>query len=224
MMHLIYCYTNLINNKKYIGQTNNFKRRSKQHREDSFMNYNEARYRQPIHQAIRKYGIENFKIEILEENIPTDKIDKKEQYYIKKYNTIAPNGYNLTEGGLANKTAPVPSRYKDSFAEIVQELKGEKSLKEIAQQFNMSYSYLSDINNGTRLFHENIQYPIRKSSNCPSKEQYQLIIDLLETTNLSQVKIAKLLNVSATTVGRVNNGQIQRMIDFFPEKTFPLRK
>ena len=44
-MHLIYCYTNLINNKKYIGQTNNFKRRSKQHREDSFMNYNEARYR-----------------------------------------------------------------------------------------------------------------------------------------------------------------------------------
>lgn len=119
---------------------------------------------------------------------------------------MAPNGYNLTEGGLANKTAPVPSRYKDSFVKIVQELKGEKSLKEIAEQFNMSYSYLSDINNGTRLFHENIQYPIRKSSNCPSKEQYQSIIDLLETTNLSQAKIAKLLNISVTTVGRVNNG------------------
>ena len=223
-MHLIYCYTNLINNKKYIGQTNNFKRRTKQHKDDSFTNYDEARYNQLIHQAIRKYGLNNFKIDILEDNIPTELIDEKEKYYISKYNTVAPNGYNLTEGGMANKTAPIPSRYKDDYFNIVKELKGEKSLKEIAEQFNMSYSYLSDINNGSRLFHENMVYPIRKSSNSPSKEDYQIIIDMLENTKLSCVKIAKQLNLSATTVRKVNNGQIKRMVNLFPEKTCPLRK
>lgn len=223
-MHLIYCYTNLINNKKYIGQTNNLKRRIKQHKDDSFTNYSEARYNQLIHRAIRKYGLDNFEISVLEDNIPIELIDEKEKYYINKYNTIAPNGYNLTEGGMANKTAPVSSKYEDVFMIIVEELKGTKSLKEIAEQFNMSYSYLSDINNGTRLFHENIVYPIRKSSNSPNKEDYQIIIDMIENTNLSCAKIAKQLNLSAATVRKVNNGQIKKMVNLFPEKTFPLRK
>lgn len=213
-MHLIYCYTNLINNKKYVGQTNNLKRRVKQHKDDSFINYNEARYNQLIHQAIRKYGLNNFKIDILEDNIPTELIDEK-KYYINKYNTIAPNGYNLTEGGMANKTAPVPSKYENDFLNIVKELKGEKNLKEIAEQFNMSYSYLSDINNGSRLFHENITYPIRKSSNSPNKEDYQIIIDMIENTSLSCAKIAKQLNLSAATVRKVNNGQIKKWLIYF---------
>ena len=102
-MHLVYCYTNLINNKKYVGQTNNLKRRVKQHKDDSFTNYNEARYNQLIHQAIRKYGLNNFKIDILEDNIPTELIDEKEKYYINKYNTIAPNGYNLKEKRVLRK-------------------------------------------------------------------------------------------------------------------------
>ena len=143
---------------------------------------------------------------------------------LNKYDTMAPNGYNLTEGGMANKTAPMPSKYENVFEAIVKELKGEKSLKEIAKQFNMSYSYLSDINNGSRMFHENISYPIRKSSNSPSKEDYQIIIDMIENTNLSCAKIAQQLNLSAATVRKVNNGQIKRMINMFPEKTFPLRK
>ena len=29
MLHYIYCYTNKINNKKYVGQTNNLKNRKK---------------------------------------------------------------------------------------------------------------------------------------------------------------------------------------------------
>lgn len=214
-MHLVYCYTNLINNKKYVGQTNNLKKRVKQHKDDSFTNYNEARYNQLIHQAIRKYGLNNFKIDILEDNIPTELIDEKEKYYINKYNTIAPNGYNLTEGGIANKTVPVPSKYENDFLNIVKELKGEKNLKEIAEQFNMSYSYLSDINNGSRLFHENITYPIRKSSNSPNKEDYQIIIDMIENTNLSCAKIAKQLNLSAATVRKVNNGQIKKWLIYF---------
>ena len=39
------------------------------------------------------------KHEIVEENIPEDQLDQREKYWIKTYDTIAPHGYNLTEGG-----------------------------------------------------------------------------------------------------------------------------
>lgn len=103
-MRIIYCYKNLINGKEYIGQTNNLKRRMKQHLQDSYHNYDNNRYNQVIHQAIRKYGIENFQISILEDEISDETIDEKEKCYIKKHNSILPNGYNMTEGGLSNKT------------------------------------------------------------------------------------------------------------------------
>lgn len=222
---MIYCYTNLINNKKYIGQTNNLKRRIKQHLQDSLHNYSEARYNQLIHQAIRKYGIDNFKIEVLEEEISDDDIDEREQYYIKYYNTISPNGYNLTEGGLANKTAPVQSRISDiQYKEIINDLKSDKTLHEIADKHNISYSYLSGINNGSRLFHSEYEYPIRKSQNNYGSEYYQKIIDELKNTTLSQAEIAKKLNISKVTVQKTNTGNIKLLKKLFPNTTFPIRK
>lgn len=223
-MRIIYCYTNLINNKKYIGQTNNLKRRIKQHRVDSYHNYDDKRYNQIIHQAIRKYGIENFQIEVLEDNISDEQIDEKEQYYIKKYNTMAPNGYNMTEGGLANKTAPVPSKIsEEEYNQIVKAIENNMSFKNIALKFNVSYSYISDINNGSRLFHQNIQYPIRKSINNPDKEYYQKIIDKLKSSSSSQAEIANELNISKTTVQRVNTGNIKKLRKLFPDLVFPIR-
>lgn len=57
MIFYIYQYTNLINNKKYIGQTNNFQRRVNEHKSASF-NPNSINYDDKLHQAIRKYGYE----------------------------------------------------------------------------------------------------------------------------------------------------------------------
>ena len=56
-MGVVYCYTNKINNKKYIGQTLWEKQRYNQHKncyEDSL-----------FHRAIKKYGFDNFNYEIL---------------------------------------------------------------------------------------------------------------------------------------------------------------
>lgn len=78
-MKYIYLYRNLVNNKKYIGQTNNIKRRKKQHQNDSFNNYNYNRFYQPIHCAIRKYGLENFEFKIIEECLDED-ASEREQY------------------------------------------------------------------------------------------------------------------------------------------------
>ena len=70
-MGIIYCYTNLVNNKKYIGQTINPKERFNQHKSSAF-NEKDNEYNSPLHRAFRKYGYENFKYEILIEN---DEID-----------------------------------------------------------------------------------------------------------------------------------------------------
>jgi group I intron endonuclease len=64
-MGIIYCFTNLINNKKYIGQSiREDNTRYNNHIYDS-KHEKSSGYEYPLHRAIRKYGIENFKYEIL---------------------------------------------------------------------------------------------------------------------------------------------------------------
>lgn len=47
---------------------------------------------------MRKYGIENFQIEQIEEN-DNSILDEREKYWIQFYNSMIPNGYNMTFGG-----------------------------------------------------------------------------------------------------------------------------
>lgn len=90
----LYMITNLVNNKRYIGITNDYKKRWVNHKccNDTSM---------AIARAIKKYGVENFKFEVLLSGIPIDKIDEYEMEYIKKYNTLITNGhgYNISTGG-----------------------------------------------------------------------------------------------------------------------------
>ena len=44
---------------------------------------------------IEKYGLENFEFEILDTASNQEELDKKQKEYIKKYNSLEPNGYNL---------------------------------------------------------------------------------------------------------------------------------
>ena len=95
---LIYRITNLKNNKQYIGQTiQTLKTRKRKHvsnsRIDKQLNYS------AIARAIRKYGADSFHFDILEEDIDEKDLDLREVYFIQKYNTLVPNGYNITTGG-----------------------------------------------------------------------------------------------------------------------------
>lgn len=91
----IYIITNIINGKQYVGKT--IRRVQTRYWEHTHRDINK---KDLLHQALCKYGIENFTIEILEKNIFTlEELNLKECIWIKQKNTLAPNGYNLTEGG-----------------------------------------------------------------------------------------------------------------------------
>ena len=97
----IYKYTSP-NGKSYIGQTiNNLATRAKN--PVSGIGYKKCSL---FWKAIQKYQFINFKIEILEE-VEIKQLNQREKFYISQYNTLAPNGYNLTIGGDIGKTVDV---------------------------------------------------------------------------------------------------------------------
>lgn len=94
--YYVYQITNLINNKKYFGSTNNVERRWREHKSNS-LNSNSHHYNYPLQQAFRKYGLENFKFERLPEIFNTRyTAEERERELIIQYDTIGHNGYNQT--------------------------------------------------------------------------------------------------------------------------------
>lgn len=99
---VIYKATNVLNGKIYIGKTElEFKRRLNQYRSNSF-NCNNTAYNLYICRAIRKYGWENFKWEIIDTAITAAELIEKEIYWIKYFNSFG-SGYNMTKGGEGTK-------------------------------------------------------------------------------------------------------------------------
>ena len=92
-MAYIYRIVNKINNKVYIGKTyGTIEQRWKSHLQDSKKSSEQHR---PLYRAFKKYGIENFLIEEIEEtSIP----EEREKYWIETYGSFH-NGYNATIGG-----------------------------------------------------------------------------------------------------------------------------
>lgn len=95
----IYMITNMIDGKRYIGQSIHIRTRLKNHRCRSHYS-GDKEYDKVFYRAIRKYGIENFSINILEE-CEKEKLNEREVYWIKFYDTYN-NGYNKTSGGNNN--------------------------------------------------------------------------------------------------------------------------
>jgi group I intron endonuclease len=92
-MAFIYKITNNINQKIYIGKTEfSVEKRFQEHCKDAFKEQKESR---PLYSAIKKYGINNFSVEIVEE---TSKPEEREIFWIDQYNSLN-DGYNATLGG-----------------------------------------------------------------------------------------------------------------------------
>lgn len=112
----IYKITNLINNKVYIGQTNNWKRRKAYHISKLKNNDHPNRH---LQLSINKYNIINFTFEILENDLICPVIvDYKERFYIKHFNSTATKfGYNKELGGREGRSGkPAWNKGKSSWS------------------------------------------------------------------------------------------------------------
>lgn len=204
----IYKIQNLINGKIYIGQSVHIKARFNAHKSEA-RNGNTR----PLYNAIRKYGVENFSFEVIEE-CSKEKLNEREIYWIKKYDSFH-NGYNLTPGGN--------EPYKVDIDLIYSLWDNGKSMKEIAEIANIGkssvYNYLCDYPNysviesnrrGGKLAYEtaikngNIKY--RLNPNSTSIIQYTLSGEYVRDWS-SQNQIERELGIDSDLIGRVLNGK-----------------
>lgn len=94
-MSFIYKISNTVNTKLYIGKTSySLDKRWKEHVRDSKKESLDIR---PLYRAMNKYGVEVFKIELIEETTE-ELINDREKYWIDYYNSFT-KGYNATLGG-----------------------------------------------------------------------------------------------------------------------------
>lgn len=130
----IYKITNLINQKIYVGQSNNIERRFAQHKSP----YEQARYNdKPLYKAFEKYGIDNFKFEILEE-CSVDELNQKECEWIQKLHSLTyEHGYNVTTGGfsVADENHPSHKLTKNDIIDIRTRYNNHERCKEVEELY-----------------------------------------------------------------------------------------
>lgn len=99
--YVVYMHRCIINNKIYIGMTNDIERRWRCKGIEYKPKIENSR---PFWNAICKYGWDNFEHIILEKNLSRERAQDLEKEYIKKYKTQNnQNGYNIAEGGEGGK-------------------------------------------------------------------------------------------------------------------------
>lgn len=129
-MGYIYKIVNLVNNKVYIGQTT----RTLEERYKEHLNHAKSNDRDGLlYKAMNKYGLENFKISMLEE-VDNNKLNEREIYYIALYKATQKRfGYNMTEGGNGISSLP-PEVEKLRADKISKALSGRKQPADLIEK------------------------------------------------------------------------------------------
>lgn len=155
----IYKVTNKTNGKCYIGQSTNIEFRWSQHRTRPFQKSSEN-YNCKFYRAIRKYGLENFDFEVVEE-CPSNQLGDREKFYIALYGSFGDNGYNMNEGGIGPHNYQIPENVID---QIINKLKTSlDSAKDIANELGVSPRTVASINSGDYRRRDFEVYPIRQN-------------------------------------------------------------
>lgn len=166
-----------------------------------------------------------YQLIILEDNIPSEKLNEKERYYIQKYNTCF-QGYNQTLGG----TAPAIPIYSEEQVDLVIEMLKDESFSynDIMKKTGFSLTHIYNINIGARRKRDNIKYPIRENTAKGtrglkfSREECKKIHEEILKTKKTFKEIAKLFNCCETTIRYINKGSIKAYK--LENYNYPLRK
>lgn len=151
----IYKITNKLNGKIYIGQTvKSLEKRFQKHCWETTEN-DKYHLNMAIKKAIRKYGKENFTIELIEE-VETDKLDEREVYWISFYDSYN-KGYNCTLGGQNGATRKCSLNWTQENEVIEAKYLGFSS-KEIGEVYGIDRSTVHNI-----FKRHNLKMPIKRN-------------------------------------------------------------
>ena len=123
----IYKITNRDSGKCYIGQSVNVFKRWKEHSNLA------VKKKSAIQHAFELYGIDKFSFEVLEE-CDREMMNDREVHWIAYFDSVSPNGYNLTSGGGQAFTVSDETKKKLSSAN-----KGKKHTKETKAKLSASH-------------------------------------------------------------------------------------
>lgn len=158
----IYKITNKISGKAYIGQSIDIQTRWNNEKSKAFLPSSQA-YNKTLSKAFRKYGLDNFTFEILEE-CDIDLLDEREIYYIALYDTYF-NGYNETTGGNNGNMNYCQKISKEQLLEIYDLLQhSDIPQTEIANKYGVGNDIISTINHGKSRRLKGYTYPLRDNS------------------------------------------------------------
>lgn len=213
----IYKITNLLNNKCYIGKSIDIERRWKRHQSDSkTKNF-------PLYLAIRKYGLENFKFEVIEECSEAE-LSTAEAKWISYYNSQDYDfGYNISEGGDSDRHFMKLS--KELLDKITQELlTTSDSYLVISKKFGVTRDLVRRINLGITWHRDNLSYPLGKHRVIAETLQPHYCIDCgTKISNLAircQKCATKWLQLTNAKCFRTNIPEKEKLIELLKQYNF----
>ena len=197
-MGYIYKITNLQNNKIYIGKTTTcIQERFSKHIYEA-NTPNTKGYMFILHKAFRKYGINNFNIEQIEE-IDNFLLNDREIYWINFYNSMIPNGYNMTFGGEGST--------KINYKLVYDLWDSGQSISQIASILNHSITQLKIILSSYKNF--NNEENNKRTINATKKQvgQYDKNTNELIKIHDSIKDAAAAVNVDRSCISRCCSGK-----------------
>lgn len=189
----------------YIGQSKDPERRFRDHI------YGKKTESSIIHNAIAKYGVENFKFEIIDG--PSSDYNELERYWIAYYKSNDRNyGYNITEGGedppimIGDQSSA--TKYSDELLRKVRYdlAYSDKSDSRICEEYSISPFYLTLINRGVARKDDGLIYPLRIHGN--ERKSSELVNDItndLMYTGLAIETIARKYGIDSNTIYSINS-------------------
>lgn len=211
----IYMYTSP-SNKSYIGQTIRSLSERAQKNGNGYVGC-------PIFfRAIQKYNFKNFKYQILGE-FKIEDLDQKEIEFIKKYNTLQPNGYNIQKGGAEEYKRIKHGTKINQFDLDGNFIKQYSSVAQAAEDNNTIYQAISAVlskkrkqHNGYIYRYDNEEKPLPvqvKHTHGKKTAQYDLEGNLLNIFD-SATQAGKSLGKDGRNIRSVCDGKRQSAYGF----------
>lgn len=147
----IYKITNQVNQKVYVGQSNDIERRWFEHKRPC----NLINPTKKIYIAFNEFGIENFSFEVIEE-CEEEKLNEREWYWIKYYDSLN-NGYNMSTIENLQKRFSSKEVYEIQ-KELIVSMETNTAL---AKKYGVSHTWITLVNQGKLWYNKEFIYPLR---------------------------------------------------------------